>query len=43
MITDSELIFWIVSGVLGLIAFGVLWHIAKKYGDEYVEVRDEWK
>ena len=34
---DSELIFWIVSAVLSCIAFGVLWSMAKKDGENYVD------
>ncbi len=42
MITDAELILGVVVLVAGIIAFGVLWHIAKKDGENYVDVED-WK
>ena len=34
---DSELIFWIVATVLGYVAFGVLWYLAKKDRENYVD------
>ena len=34
---DSELIFWIVATVVSYIAFGVLWRMAKKDGENYVD------
>lgn len=34
---DSELIFWIVAAVVGSIAFMVLWRLAKKDGERYVD------
>ena len=42
---DAELIFWIVSAVVALIGFGVLWHIAKKNAENYVDwIADgDWK
>lgn len=40
MVTDAELIFWIIAAVVGLISFGVLWHGAKKDGENYVDTED---
>ena len=34
---DYELIFWIVAGIAGVIAFGVLWLKAKRESENYVE------
>lgn len=37
MVTDAELIFWIVAAIAGVIAFGVLRFMANKYSANYVE------
>lgn len=37
MITDAELIFWIVAGIIGLIATGVLWFLAKRESENCIE------
>ena len=34
---DSELIFWIVAAVVSCLSFGVLWRMAKKDGENYVD------
>lgn len=41
---DAELIFWIVVNIIGYITMGILWRIAKKDGENYVDwVKDgEW-
>ena len=41
---DSELIFWIVTDIIGLIAFFVFWRLGKKEAENYVDwVKDgEW-
>lgn len=39
---DYELIFWIVAGIAGCIAFGVLRFLANKYSASYVDL-EEWK
>ena len=36
----NELTFWIVAAVVAMIAFGVLWHLAKKDAENYVDVED---
>lgn len=43
MTMDAELTFWIIAAVVGVVAFGVLWLMAKKTAEGYVEVREEWK
>lgn len=45
MVTDAELIFWIVFGAVSLITFGILWHLAKKDAENYVDwIADgDWK
>ena len=40
---DAELIFWIVAGIVSLIAFGVLWGLAKKESENYVEWVRDWE
>ena len=42
MITDVQLIVWGVICAAIAIGFGILWIIAKKDAENYVEVRD-WK
>lgn len=37
MVTDAELVFWIVAGIAGCIAFAVLRFFANKYAANYVE------
>ena len=37
---DAELIFWIVSAAAAWIGLGVLWHIAKKDAENYVDMPD---
>lgn len=34
---DYELVFWIIAGIVGMIAFGVLCFRAKKEAENYVE------
>ena len=34
---DFELCFWIVAGLAGLITMGVLWALAKKNSENYVD------
>lgn len=45
MVTDAELIFWIVAAVMGLTAFCVLRFLAKRESANYVEwIADgDWK
>ena len=37
MVTDAELIFWIVAAIAGLIAFGVLRFMAKRESENYID------
>lgn len=37
MVTDAELFFWIVCAVVTWVGIGVLWHFAKKDGENYVD------
>ena len=38
----SEMTFWIVAAAVGLVIFGVMWYLAKKEGENYVDTED-WK
>ena len=37
MVAGAELIFWIVTGIAGCIAFCVLWFLANKHSANYVD------
>ena len=39
---DYELIFWVVSAIAGVIGFGILWTLAKKDAENYVDL-EGWK
>ncbi len=41
--TDAELIFWAVALVAGIIAFGVLWFMAKRESENYVDWVRDWE
>lgn len=45
MISDAELIFWIVSAIMGVILFGVLWFLGKRESENYIDwiAEGEWK
>lgn len=34
---DFELCFWIVAGIAAVITFGILWLLAKKNSENYVD------
>jgi hypothetical protein len=36
----NELTFWIVSAVVTWVGIGILWHFAKKDGENYVDMED---
>lgn len=40
---DYELIFWVVAGIAGCIAFGVLQLIAKKEQENYADWVRDWE
>lgn len=35
---DFELIFWVVAGIAGLISAGILYFLAKKNAETYVDM-----
>lgn len=35
MITDAELIFWIVAGIVGCVTFGILYAKGKRESEKY--------
>jgi hypothetical protein len=39
---DYELIFWVVAAIAGVIGFGILWILAKKDAENYVDL-EGWK
>jgi len=39
---DYELIFWAAACIASWIGLGILWHLAKKDAENYVDVK-EWK
>lgn len=39
---DYELIFWVAAGIVSTIGFGILWLLAKKDAENYVDV-EGWK
>ena len=45
MVTDAELIFWIVAAIASMVAFGVLCFLAKRDSENYIEwvAAGDWK
>lgn len=39
---DYELIFWVVAAIASVIGFGILWILAKKDAENYVDL-EGWK
>lgn len=39
---DYELMFWIVSAIIGVVAFGVMCFLGKKESENYVDL-EKWK
>lgn len=39
---DAEVIFWVVSCIVGWIGFGILWLVAKRDAVNYVDV-EGWR
>jgi hypothetical protein len=39
---DYELIFWIAAAIASVIGFGILWTLAKKDAENYVDL-EVWK